>query len=341
MKMKLIDRYVYAVTENLQEDVKEDVSRELRTNIEDMLPDDPTEADVREVLEKLGNPKKLASEYSDSKRYLIGPELYDNYIYVLKLVTGIVATVVVCAALLGKMVSLSPDDGFLGSGIGIFTSVISAGIEGAIQGALWVTIVFVILERTGTKDIGLKSGKAGISKGKWSVDDLLEIPVGKKGRISRGETVFSMIFTVIFTAIIYTNAHLIGIYTTSEGRLTLEEALFNDERLKFYIPIFLIIALFQFSVYVWQFIAGRWRIPLAIVNTICNGASCVLMYVMVKDRALINEGFIKKLMSYVEVSNSQLDLVWSRSVNIFIAIFILIALWDSISGFLKAKNWWR
>lgn len=337
--MNLIDRYVYAVTENLKEDIKEDVSRELRTNIEDMLPDEPTENNVREVLEKLGNPKKLASEYGDSKRYLIGPELYDNYIYVLKLVTGIVAAVVVCASLLEKIFSLSPDAGFLGTGIGIFAGVISAGIEGAIQGALWVTIVFVILERTGTTNVNY--GKGTGLKNKWSVNDLPEIPVGGKGKISRGETVFSMIFTVIFTALIYTNAHLIGIYTTSEGGLTLSESLFNDERLKFYMPMFLIVALFQFGVYVWKFVAGRWNTPLAIVNSIFNVASCILMYVMVKDSTLINEGFINKLTSSIEVASSNITIAWEKGINIFIAIFILIALWDSISGFLKSKNWWR
>lgn len=35
--MNLIDRYVYAVTERLPEDIRDDVSRELRANIEDML----------------------------------------------------------------------------------------------------------------------------------------------------------------------------------------------------------------------------------------------------------------------------------------------------------------
>jgi len=87
--MTLIDRYVYTVTERLLEQTRDDVSMELRANIEDMLPENATESDVRTALEKLGNPIRLANEYCEVKRYLIGPGLYDKYISVLKLVTSI------------------------------------------------------------------------------------------------------------------------------------------------------------------------------------------------------------------------------------------------------------
>jgi uncharacterized membrane protein len=85
--MNLIDSYLHAVTENLPETTREDVISELRANIYDMLPCDYTENDVREVLVKLGNPVRLADDYSERKKYLIGPALYDSYLsYITKLV---------------------------------------------------------------------------------------------------------------------------------------------------------------------------------------------------------------------------------------------------------------
>lgn len=72
-----------SLAEILSESVREDVRRELCANIEDMLPDDATDNDVRRVLEELSNPTKLADEYRQVKKYLIGPSLYDNYISVL------------------------------------------------------------------------------------------------------------------------------------------------------------------------------------------------------------------------------------------------------------------
>ncbi|NLZ83527.1 MAG: hypothetical protein GX915_07675 [Clostridiales bacterium] len=97
--MKLIDRYIYAVTGYLPEETREDVGRELQSNIKEMLPDNPSEDQVYKVLVDLGNPWELASEYNSKKRYLIGPIYYHNYISVLKLVIGICIAVFLFSSL--------------------------------------------------------------------------------------------------------------------------------------------------------------------------------------------------------------------------------------------------
>ena len=55
--MNLIERYVRAVKKYLPNDLKEDVAKELTTNILDMLPEYYTEEDVYKVLTELGSPK--------------------------------------------------------------------------------------------------------------------------------------------------------------------------------------------------------------------------------------------------------------------------------------------
>lgn len=55
--MDLIEKYVYEVVRHLPEDSREDVKKELRSNILDMLAEDYTEDDVRKVLTELGDPK--------------------------------------------------------------------------------------------------------------------------------------------------------------------------------------------------------------------------------------------------------------------------------------------
>ncbi|HEX3020784.1 MAG TPA: hypothetical protein VHP81_00125 [Lachnospiraceae bacterium] len=69
--MNLIERYVYDVTKNLSVGTREDVGRELRSNIEEMLPENATDNEIHEVLEKIGNPSRLADEYNPKKRYLM------------------------------------------------------------------------------------------------------------------------------------------------------------------------------------------------------------------------------------------------------------------------------
>ena len=77
--MNLIEVYIQEVTRRLPEKSREDIALELRSTIEDMLPDDYNEEDVKLVLEKLGNPASLASGYQDQPMYLIGPRYFDVY----------------------------------------------------------------------------------------------------------------------------------------------------------------------------------------------------------------------------------------------------------------------
>ena len=69
--MSLIDMYVHEVAKRLPEQNREDITLELRSTIEDMLPDDYNEEDVKSVLEKLGSPVSLANGYLDRPMHLI------------------------------------------------------------------------------------------------------------------------------------------------------------------------------------------------------------------------------------------------------------------------------
>lgn len=48
--MSLIDMYVHEVAKRLPEQNREDITLELRSTIEDMLPDDYNEEDVKSIL---------------------------------------------------------------------------------------------------------------------------------------------------------------------------------------------------------------------------------------------------------------------------------------------------
>jgi hypothetical protein len=332
--MSLIDRYVYAVTERLPEDTREDVSRELRANIEDMLPENPTESDVRNVLEELGSPMKLAEEYNPKKRYLIGPGLYDKYFSVLKLVIGIVTTVLICVTCFEWAVNPSVNGSLAEMSSKFFVDMLVTIIQGVIQGSLWVTLVFAVLERSGVNE-----GMMPFAKKEWSLDDLPNLPVSNKSKISRGETIFSIFFTVLFTALFYFQPQLAGIYIKGENGLIQAAPVFVVERLNSYMIIILILAFIQLGISAWKFISMRWTVPLAIGNAFYNTAACILVVVMMGDNYLFNEEFLSKIADYIKMSNSEtISMWWSSSIWIFTAVFIAISLWDSIAAFIKCKE---
>jgi hypothetical protein len=332
--MEMIDRYVYAVTEHLPQDTREDVSLELRANIEDMLPEDPTESDVRAVLEKLGNPAKLSNEYSQQKRYLIGPSMYDSYFSVLKLVIGIVAIVFTSLTLLDWVLTPPMYGNFAKMSTRFFIDILVAPIQGVLQGFLWVTLTFVVLERS-----GINEGKMPFVKKKWTPDDLPVIPVSKGRKISRGETIFSMFCTVFFTALLYFNPQLIGVYTKGHSGLTLLEPIFVVERLQSYMIIILIFAIIQLCIFIWKFIAMQWNYPLAIANASHNVALSILVCVMVSDTSLFNSELLLRISSFTETHLTEITSTWFRnSLWISVAVFVAISLWDSIMGFVKCKK---
>lgn len=92
--MDLLERYLHAVKQRLPWDRQDDIAAELRTNLQAQVEDRETElgrpltdAEVEAWLRQLGSPRRMADRYRPA-RYLIGPELYSNYVLVLRIVLG-------------------------------------------------------------------------------------------------------------------------------------------------------------------------------------------------------------------------------------------------------------
>src|SRR5699024_8330363 len=90
IKVDIIDRYIYAVTKKLAPTERKDVELELHELINEMIASrvngsNATEEDIRDILLELGHPNKLASKYRSNEKFIIGPELYDSYILILKI----------------------------------------------------------------------------------------------------------------------------------------------------------------------------------------------------------------------------------------------------------------
>lgn len=329
--MQLIDRYVYAVTEHLPDEIRDDVGKELRSNIEDMLPDSAAERDVREVLIKMGNPSKLAEDYNPRKRYLIGPRLYDKYISVLKLVLGICIVVFIGIALTDWAVEL-PQDGDFNNIPKLISIIISAIVDGILQGALWVTLVFAILERSGVNE-----GHLPFFNKNWSLDDLPDYPLYNRRKISRKKAVFSIFWTIFFTSLVFFQPQLIAIYIKVDNLNLFNVPLFNIDRLQSYMLFILLLAVFQLSMFIWKFISGMWSVPMAACNAVYNTAVCILLIIMVSDNSLFNAELLSGIAEYTNKSLAQLSLWWDRGVYIFAAVCIALSIWDSVSVFIKCK----
>lgn len=332
--MEMINRYIYAVTKRLPEKARADVARELRASVEDMLPDGYSENDVRDVLNKLGNPATLADEYREGKQYLIGPGMYDSYLAVLKIVETVVITVVTIATLAGYFVGLAPNATLVEIFLGALIATIGAIVSAVVQVFAWVTLTFFLLERS-----GVGGAQLPFSKGQWSLDDLEPVPDGRVRLISRMEVALEMIWMAFWAAILVFAPASIGWYRVDGGRLTGIVPLLNAQVFHSYLPAVIAVIIVGLLDAILKLVYGRWNILLATVNAANNLLFLSVSYVMLSNKALFNSGFIARIYEMLELDpSSVIPTWWSWTIWISVGTIILICISDSINGFLKARQ---
>lgn len=321
--MELVERYIYAVIRNLPESERGDVERELRANIEDMLGKDYSKDNIKTVLEELGDPEELADEYRGTKRYLIGPKYYSAYIAVLKLVVSIVAFVLGAVTIFSVLINPPGSGEWVGYIADLFAKVIQAVISGAAGAAVWVTVIFAVIEKTNAnafeKDIP------------WSIDKLPQKPE-KTTKISRGGVIVSLIFYVLWIGILIMSPNIIAIYETGYGMTPL----FNTDVLQHYLPLILLLSGFGIFVAVVKLIYGRWNGKIAILNLIMNLLNVFTVIILLRNDLLFNPAFIERIQMIFNLQRSTIDLNKNIFVWFIIVVSIIGTIADSISGFGKA-----
>jgi len=203
---EILDRYMLAVRRALPGKQREDISREIRSHILDMLEErysqenDITKSQVSSVLGEMGAPRKVAVQFGP-QRVLISARLFPSYILVLKIVAAavsgalaisyVITTVIGGVLFTGKLVLE-----LLGS---IWSGVLSAGA--------FVTLVFAIIEHH-TRDKDIEELK---DLEKFNINDLPELAEEEKDP-SVAVIIFEIVMGVIgmaFLSFIYNNGGMI------------------------------------------------------------------------------------------------------------------------------------
>ncbi|MBH0155469.1 hypothetical protein IHV10_03765 [Fictibacillus sp. 5RED26] len=333
--MNLIETYINEVTQRLPEKIRDDIAMELRSTIEDMLSDQYTDKDVEVVLMKLGDPVKLAGEYNNKPRYLIGPMFYESYINVL-IVAAIISVVISSLTLfVNGMITFEGDKSlftvmaFIGQ---LCLKMLLSSLNVLFQVFFWVTIVFIMLERSGVSNGDLYTRK----KKTWSPSDLYQLKkVVAKRQIPKAEVFFSLFWTAIWAIILFKSAEMIGWYEQSgkglEG-LTLKAPLFNEEVLFTYAPFIVLLILIEVGLAIYKFFIGRWTNLLASLNLIYHFISVGLLCFMLTDETLYNKSFTQKLYDTVP------DVPAFWFVSTIAALMVVFSIIDIITGFNKANK---
>lgn len=289
MKNGIIERYVYDVVRRLPEKQRQDIKEELLTLIEDMLEErmdngKSEKENVEAVLRELGSPATLADKYRGGKQYLIGGEYYSTYMQVLKIVLiCVVAGMLVSAVVSFFVQSIDPNMGLNGLLNIVGESVINiAAIPSA---CIWafgmLTLIFVIMERNQVKLH---------DKADWKLEELPQIPE-KKAIISKGDSVFGIVFTVLVMILMICVPELLGAWLKNKEGVVVAVPIFNMEVWTTTLALILISMLAGLVDELVKLIKGRYCLTVLWTNIITCGISIIVAVKILADPNVWNQKF--------------------------------------------------
>lgn len=322
MKNDLIERYIYAVTKRLPAKNREDVSKELRSLIDDMLmercgEETPTDKDTRVVLTELGTPNELSAKYDeDADKSLIAQPYYSTYKFVMKIVlAGVVIglTIAHLILLILEPQSLGADFASIAANIGVGIGTLSGELlSSVLQCFAIVTIVFAVLQRKG---VNLDA--------EFNLNDLPPVPK-KSQQISVWEPVGGIVLSIVFVVVMLMVPEVFCAITISDGVTTMVPV-FDTEVLRggwLLIIAFAAVGIIREVVILME---RQYNRRVMVTTLTADVVSAVLSVIWLTNSSIINPDF-KASMHTIFAGASDFIFRIFESFNLFFLACILFAL---------------
>lgn len=354
----LMERYIYEVTRRVAKDQREDIAMELRELIGDMyeqeveknaeVTEEDTDAKIMlSVLEQLGDPAEFAKKYRDDKSVLIGPEYYDNYMWILRIVMVTAVLVTIVSSAFESIVAGGATAAIFGMWIG---EAIAEGIAALISSFGAVTLIFALLERYKVK-VDLSNARKN-----WNVKDLeaenlpakmwtpMQLPPmpDKRGMISRSDCIVSIVFALILCGLLALAPQLFGIMHFEDGQLVASITVFNLEKWATILPVFLASIMVGLVDEVVKLVYGYYCKTVFYCSLACNVIQVVLAVVLMKVLPVWNPNFESELVTFGEqYLNGNVDVIaWDPILvgNVIVGFIAAIAIFETA---VTAYKTWR
>lgn len=328
---ELIERYLYEVTRRVPRSQRKEIEMELRELIGDMQESNETKP-VEELLLELGDPKEFAKKYKDEKQYLIGPDYYEDYSFILKIVMISIWISVLVSALVNHLfmadTAISAVDYAKEFFRNFFGNLISNFITGSLGGFGAVTLIFAIMERNHLR-FEQKLSQNSFTNPVWSPKDLPPIP-SDNAVIKRGETAVGIVFILIFCSLLIAAPELFGYYQKTEDSFV-SICVFNLEQWGKILPVILLSMGIGLIDEIIRLVMGRYCNAVAISNLIANSAIILLGVVTLKVLPFWNPSFVSELenaLGHKITSKASLLSYWNTGTvsNIILSILIIASL---------------
>lgn len=311
MTSSLTDRYVTATVRSLDDEQRDEVERELRTTIEDMI-DGRLEAGAssrpeaeREVLVELGDPVRLAAGYSGRPLHLIGPALYPDW---RRVVTLLLSTVVPIAAVLTVVVRLFTDD-VAADGVGpAFASGAGTALWTALHVTFWTTLAFAVLERA-------QPGRSVLG---WTPEQLPDSTEGRRS-VARNELIGSLVALLLMALALVWQQTSSPVRVDGAAVPVLDPALWSS-----WLPVLLALLSAQGVVVVVAYRHGRWTGATVGANAALDVVTAAILIWLAQTDQLFDPRFVAALVEG-GWTNAARDLTLAVTLGV-----LVVTVWDQV-----------
>lgn len=317
----LTERYLDAALSGIPASKRADVEGELRSSIADAVEDRVAAGEDRSIAEKavleaLGNPSRLASEYAGRPLHLIGPDLYLAWKQVLLRLVAVVVPIVLVIQIAAQL--------YAGTDyVGAIVAAVGTAIVVGTQLAFWVTLVFALIERT---DAAREARDEIVgASGRWTVEML---PDPSAEGMGAGETVGEVLTTLITIGGLLFLRDM-SFVTDSSGTPV---PFFDPALTTFWFPVLIAVLVALGVLQVLVHVVGRWTIPLAIGNAALQLAFAVPIVVLALNGTLINPAFAAEIGWPALAENDGI-------VMLGVAVGVtLVSGWEIVDAFRRARR---
>lgn len=304
MTTTLTDRYIHAATRWLPGKTRTEVAAELRERIGDMVAANGSTPEAeRDALEELGDPLRVATDYAGREPVLISSRWFFPWLRLLLVLLAIVPPVVATIATIAAALQ--------GESIGsvVATAVVTV-LEVIMQVTFWTTVVFVILDWSGSSTDDLQP---------WSVDRL---PAETNTGVGVGELIAGLVMFVLLAALLIWQHVASPFFDDGERIPIADPALWN-----WYLPLVLLTLVLEGAHLAWIHRTG-WTWPAAWANAAVNLVFTVPTVVLLLEGTMVNPDLVTHLGWDPEIVDNVL-----RGTAVGLA---LLGLWEIIDGFRRA-----
>ncbi len=276
--MKLLDIYIEEVRHHLPPKNREDILKEIRSTLLDMVEDRKTDPDqeaseetIKSVLKKFGSPRVIARQYG-AQKYLIGPRFFPIYLQVLRIVL-IIVTALNGLGVIIAIINPSSADASLFETVmsligGLFSSLFTAfGI---------VTLSFAGIERTSPDEWKLSLNQ------EWDPEDLRKHE--EQERVSVAGLAIEITLSLIFIAVLNFFLDRVGIYYLVESGWASAPIL--NENFNRYIPWITAGAALDIGLNLYLIRQGFWDKLSAIAKVMFNAFQIAITFAILIGPAI-------------------------------------------------------